>query len=106
MGTVKGDQFIARKCYEDSLRNKGVERKSDSEDQRCNFLDLDPRGFGKDEEEWHPRPVEELKEIQIGEKLNQTVKVGTTLSREMEQNLKHTLRRNLDVFAWSAKDMP
>jgi len=34
------------------------------------------------------------------------VKVGTTLSREMEENLKHTLRRNLDVFAWSSKDMP
>jgi len=34
------------------------------------------------------------------------VKIGTTLSREMEENLKHTLRRNLDVFAWSAKDMP
>jgi len=24
----------------------------------------------------------------------------------MEENLKHTLKRNLDVFAWSAKDMP
>jgi len=90
VGIVKGDQLIARKCYEDSLRNKGVERKSNSEDQRCNFLDLDPRGFCKDEEEWHPRPAEELKEIQIGEELNQMVKVGTTLSREMEENLKHT----------------
>jgi len=55
VGVVKGDQVTARKCYEDSLRNKGAERRKTPEDLRCNFLDLDPRGFSKDEEEWRPR---------------------------------------------------
>ena len=106
VGVVKGDQVTARKCYEDSLRNKGAERKKAPEDLRCNFLDLDPRSFSKDEEEWRPRPVEEVKEVQVGGEPCQKVSIGTTLSREMEEELTCTLRKNLDVFAWSAKDMP
>jgi len=41
VGVVKGHQIIARKCYEDSLRYNRAKRRSNSEDQRCNFLDLD-----------------------------------------------------------------
>ncbi|MCI65929.1 hypothetical protein A2U01_0087187, partial [Trifolium medium] len=75
-------------------------------DQRCNFLDLDPRYFSREEEEWSPRPTEEVKEIQIGAEPGQKTKVGTSLSRPMEEELKNTLRENIDLFAWSAKDMP
>ncbi|GAU42011.1 hypothetical protein TSUD_236780 [Trifolium subterraneum] len=105
VGIIKADQSTARKCYEDSLRNRRAERRKIVNDQRCNFLDLDPRDFNKDEEEWRPRPAEEVKEIQIGAEPGQRTKVGTSLLRTMEEELKTTLRKNIDLFAWSAKDM-
>ncbi|GAU47368.1 hypothetical protein TSUD_403710 [Trifolium subterraneum] len=66
VGVIKADQSTARKCYEDSLRNRRAERRKIVNDQCCNFLDLDPRDFNREEDEWRPRPAEEVKEIQIG----------------------------------------
>ena len=35
-----------------------------------------------------------------------TTRVGMTLSTKMGRRLVHFLKENLDVFAWSHKDMP
>ncbi|RDX99388.1 hypothetical protein CR513_17563, partial [Mucuna pruriens] len=71
---------------------------------RVNILDfdLDSRHFSIEE---RPHPVGDLKEVQIGPSDTQRMKIGKALELEEEDQLVQTLRRNVDVFAWSAKDM-
>ncbi|MCI14266.1 hypothetical protein A2U01_0035395, partial [Trifolium medium] len=72
VGIVKGDQALARRCYQMSLKSNMWRNQSshDSENDRVNFVeetqeeaDLDPR---EDFQEWRVNPTEELKQIQIG----------------------------------------
>ena len=37
---------------------------------------------------------------------DQTVKISTELSRHESAELEEALKRNADIFAWSARDMP
>ncbi|RDX69755.1 hypothetical protein CR513_51086, partial [Mucuna pruriens] len=85
------DTSVAKRCYED---RPGV-----------NVLDfdLDPRYFSTEE---RPHLVGDLKEVQIGPSDTQKTKINKALDHEEEDPLVQTLRRNVDVFAWSAKDMP
>ncbi|RDX60860.1 hypothetical protein CR513_60963, partial [Mucuna pruriens] len=78
---------------------------STAKNLRVNVLDfdLDPRHFSTEE---RPHPVRDLKEVQIGPLDTQITKIGKTLGQEGKDRLVKTLRRNVDVFAWSAKDMP
>ena len=39
-------------------------------------------------------------------KIVKTTRIGSTLSPEMRTRLVQFLKENLDVFAWSHKDMP
>ena len=87
VGKVKGDQVLARECYQAVLAGK----------------------------ENHTWVIEEMEEDRIealetvelikGE-ANKTTKIGTTLSPEMRTRLIRFLKENLDVFAWSHEDMP
>ena len=56
----------------------------------------------KEEEEVEALEIVEL----VDEEPTKTTKVGTTLSIEMRRRLVQFLKENLDVFAWSHKDMP
>ena len=87
VGKVKGDQVLARECYQAVLAGK----------------------------ENHTWVIEEMEEDRIealetvelikGE-ANKTTKIGTTLSPEMRTRLIRFLKENLDVFAWSHEHMP
>ncbi|RDX86875.1 hypothetical protein CR513_31728, partial [Mucuna pruriens] len=85
------DLGVARRCYKDSLR---VRSTSPGPAVNVLDLDLDPRYLYENE---RPYPGEELKEV---------TKIGTTLGPDEEAWLVDSLRRNVDVFAWTTKDMP
>ena len=87
VGEVKGDQVLARECYQAMLAAKENHTWMIEE---------------KDEDKVEALEVMELVEGQ-GTK---TTRIGTTLSPEMKAKLVQFLRENLDVFAWSHEDMP
>ena len=87
VGEVKGDQVLARECYQAMLAAKE------------NHIWMIEE---KDEDKVEALEVMELVERQ-GTK---TTRIGTTLSPEMKAKLVQFLRENLDVFAWSHEDMP
>ena len=58
------------------------------------------RGQGKDE------PVEGLVEVAVCEhEPTRVLKLGENLSCELNEELTHFLKANLDVFAWTHEDM-
>ena len=87
VGKVKGDQVLAKKCYQAVLAIKENHTWMIEE---------------KEEEK-----VEALETVELvdGEP-TKTTRVGMTLSTEMRKRLVQSLKENLKVFAWSRKDMP
>ena len=58
-------------------------------------------------EEKEEDKVEALEIVELVEgETAKTTKIGTTLSYKMKTRLVQFLKENLDVFAWSHKDMP
>ncbi|GAU16859.1 hypothetical protein TSUD_368080 [Trifolium subterraneum] len=109
---VKGNQALARKCYESSLkiRHKPSRPVSPPDSgERINGInmvsitDLDHR------EEFQDRrvsPIEDLEQVQIGEQPHQTTNIGTSLHPEEKERIIAILRNNRDLFAWQPSDMP
>ncbi|GAU41237.1 hypothetical protein TSUD_280360 [Trifolium subterraneum] len=109
---VKGDQALARKYYESSLKirhklSKPVSPPDNGERTNginmVSITDLDPR------EEFQDRRVsiiEDLEQVQIGEQPHQTTNVGTSLHPEEKEKIIAILRNNIDLFAWQPSDMP
>ncbi|XP_050278345.1 uncharacterized protein LOC126719883 [Quercus robur] len=87
VGEVKGDQVLARECYQAVLAAKEnhtwmIEEKEEDK-------------------------VEALETVELVEgKTAKTTRIGTILSPEMKMRFVQFLKKNLDVFAWSYKDMP
>ena len=83
---VKGDQVLARECYQAVLA-------------------------GKENHTWMIEEKEEdrikaLETVELVEgKANKTTKIGTALTPEMRTRLIRFLKENPDVFAWSHEDM-
>ncbi|PNX88251.1 gag-pol polyprotein [Trifolium pratense] len=114
VGTVRGDQILAKKCYESSLkiRHKTSNSSVVSGGRQAtvpggiNIIensDMDPR------EEFQDRrlsPIEDLKQVQIGEHPHQTTSLGTTLSYQEREKIIKILKDNADLFAWKPSDMP
>jgi hypothetical protein len=110
--TIKGDQALARRCYESRLKikhrafNASDSPRLASNKGRVNMispLNLNPR------EEFQYRrvsPIEELERVQIGEEEHQTTNIGTSLKPEERERILATLNKNNDLFAWHPSDMP
>ena len=87
VGEVKGDQVLARECYQAVLAAKENHTWVIEE---------------KDKDKVEALEVVELVEGQV----TKMTRIGTTLSPEMRARLIQFLKENLDVFAWSHEDMP
>ena len=58
-------------------------------------------------EEKDVNEMEALKTVVLADdETSKTMRIGTTLSPGMRTRLIQFLKENLDVFAWSHKDMP
>ncbi|XP_075665312.1 uncharacterized protein LOC142634972 [Castanea sativa] len=87
VGEVKGDQVLARECYQAVLAT--------GENHTWTIEE------GKEDK------VEDLETVELVEGESAKVaRIGTTLSLEMKNRLVQFLKENLDVFAWSHEDMP
>lgn len=101
--TMKVDQEVARKCYENSMRTR---RSTYSIAQVPTPIseeeptELDPRML---EDLCGPKPVGELRIVEIGR--GKTVQIRVDLDCRTESELHQVLRANLASFAWTAKDM-
>ena len=86
IGEVKGDQVLARECYQAVLAGKE------------NHIWVI--------EEKEEENMEALETVELVEgEADKTTKIGTTLSPEMRTRLIRFLKENLDVFAWSHEDI-
>ena len=87
VGEVKGDQVLARECYQAVLAAK---------ENHAWII-----------EEKEEEKVEALEAVELIEgEATKTTRIRTTLSPEMRTKLIQFLKENLDVFAWSHDDMP
>ena len=87
VGEVKGDQVLAKECYQIVLAAK----ESDT--------------WMIEEKEEDKVEAQETVELVEGETAKAT-RIGTALSPEMRARLIQLLKENLDVFTWSHEDMP
>ena len=87
VGKVKGDQVLARECYQDMLVAK----------ENHTWMIME-----KEEEK-----VEALETMELVEgEAAKTTRIGTTLNPKMRKKLVQFLKENLDVFTWNHEDIP
>ena len=86
VGEVKGDQILARECYQAVLAAK----------ENHTWV-IEEEGENK---------VEALETVTLVEdEITKTTRIGITLSPEMRTRLIQFLKENLDVFTWSHENM-
>ena len=86
VGEVKGDQVLARECYQVVLATK------------------ENHTWMIEEKEEDKVEAPETMELVEGE-TTKTTRIGTTLSPKMRNRFVQFLKENLDVFAWNHEDM-
>ena len=86
VGEVKGDEVLARKCYQAVLAVK----------ENHTWM------IEKNEDKVEALEIVELVEGETAK----TSRIRTTLNPEMRTRLVQFLKENLDVFVWSHEDMP
>ena len=87
VGEVKGDQVLARECYQVVLTAKENHTWMIEEKEENKMEALETVALTEDE-------------------TTKIMRIGTILSPEIRTRLVHFLKENLDVFAWSHEDMP
>ncbi|XP_052210357.1 uncharacterized protein LOC127813436 [Diospyros lotus] len=96
---VRGDQRKARSCYVSSTKGKMTEE----------TLSIAEKAIHKslaEEIARKPQPVEELEAVHISDTDPEKLAyVGTQLPKSVKEEIVECLRKNLDVFAWTPKDM-
>ena len=100
VGQVRGDQKKARTCYVSSTKGKRMEE----------TLSIAEKAIHKslaEEIARKPQPVEELEAVHLSDTDPEKLAyVGTQLSELTKEEIVNCLKQNLDVFAWTPKDMP
>ena len=93
VGTVRGDQRVARECYTASMKQKAVDNVSIGE------LDI------RDEVLTRPEPSEELEPVTLDDDPKHLAYIGSKLAKGLKGLLTQFLRQNRDIFAWKQADM-
>ena len=93
VGTVRGDQRVARECYTASMKQKTVDNVSIGE------LDM------RDEVLTRPEPSEELEPVTLDDDPEHLAYVDSKLEKDLKGLLTQFLRQNRDIFAWKQADM-
>jgi len=104
--TVHGDQKAARECYMASLKlpyppltTNNIEKTQTAITIQAE--DLDPRVNN----EARIEPMGETKPLPLGQP-NHSLQIGTTMESAGEKAIENTLKKNADLFAWTAVDLP
>ncbi|XP_025678151.1 uncharacterized protein [Arachis hypogaea] len=98
IATIKRDQKLARKCYNESLNLKGSIK-----GKEVNTIEF---GGIRTREELHPQLEGKIKKVQIGDQAKKTTSIGGNLDEKLKANLVCTLTTKLRPLAWKASDMP
>ena len=93
VGTVRGDQRVARECYTASMKQREVDNVNEDE------LDM------RDEVLTRPEPSEELEPVSLDDDPEHLAYIGSKLAEDLKSLLSQFLRQNRDVFAWKQSDM-
>ena len=96
VGEVRGDQALARHCYNIALQRKGQSDPYlvDGLDTRNNLA-----------EEWG-EPIEDLVSIPLNDGNEEyVVKIGSNLEDDVRTQLINFLQKNMDIFVWVSTDM-
>ena len=88
VGTVRGDQRVARECYTASMKQQAVDN--------VNVGELDMR----DEVLTRPKPLEELEPVTLDDDLEHLTYIGSKLAKDLKGLLTQFLRQNRDILAW------
>ena len=90
MGQVQGDQLAKRECYLAIL----------AMDEQVQTMNIEERRVMAE-------PTEALEDIPLDENNPEKyTKVGADMEKKTKQDLLQFLKKSIDVFAWSHKDMP
>lgn len=107
VGEVKGDQVLARECYQAVLAAKENHTWMIEEMEEDKVEALETEEDKVKALEMEEDKVEALETVELAEgKATKTTRIGMTLSPEMRTRLVQFLKENLDIFAWSHEDMP
>ena len=93
VGTVRGDQRVARECYTASMKRGAVDN--------VNVGELDMR----DEVLTRPESSEELDPVPLDDDPEHLAYIGSKLAKDLKGHLTQFLRLNRDIFAWKQADM-
>ena len=104
--TVHGDQRAARECYMASLKLPHPPLTTHNiEQSRAGTAlagdDLDPRINS----EARVEPVRDIRQLSLAQQ-NRFLQIGTTFPDGEERHIEQVLKRNANLFAWSAADLP
>ena len=77
---VRGDQWVARECYKESMKQKAVDN--------VNVDELDMR----DEVLTRPKPSEELEPVSLDDDLEHLTYIGSKLAKDLKSLLTQFLR--------------
>ncbi|KAM1777701.1 hypothetical protein ACFX11_044327 [Malus domestica] len=120
-GYIRGDQLSARSCYNTSVKqqhlhvpketfsvhNQVVKTSQDEANSDFHDSNSQPDDPRDDSFTQQAQPAEELENVSISkDHPDRMVKIGTTLSPPLRLSLISFLQENVEVFAWSYKDMP